>query len=188
MGGGDMSRHSLAGIRLIDRAMARLAPQVGRVVVSANGNADGLPPPGMPVVEDGAAAGRGPLSGILAGLRWTAAEMGGDAMLVSVPADTPFLPLGLVPRLLEARRNGSAEIAVAASAGRIHHAVAAWPAGLADALEDWLQSQENSAVRLFLAARRTVTVDFAAPYDPFFNVNTPEDLEMARRIEQEFSP
>ena len=70
----------------------------------------------------------------------------------------------------------------------MHHAIAVWPAALADELEAWLASGKSSAVRDFLASKTSVTVTFAAPYDPFFNINTPDDLESAAAIEEAFTP
>ena len=179
---------AISGARLFDRAITRLRPQVELVVVSANGNADDVSDGGLPVVEDGPFAGRGPLAGILAGLRWGQSVGGNDALVVSSPADTPFLPLDLVGRLTAAREAARTDTAVAASGDRVHHAIAVWPAVLADDLEAWLASGKSSAVRDFLASKTSVTVTFAALYDPFFNINTPDDLERAAAIEQAFTP
>jgi molybdopterin-guanine dinucleotide biosynthesis protein A len=58
-----------------------------------------------------------------------------------------------------------------------------WPAGLRDDLADWLGSGRSKAVRDFLATRAYVVTDFGSPAaDPFFNINTPADLERARAM------
>jgi molybdenum cofactor guanylyltransferase len=188
MGGANKLLCKVSDMRLLDRAITRLRPQVALLVISANGNAGDVTDPGLPVVEDGRFAGRGPLAGILAGMRWSQAVGDSDALVVSSPADTPFLPLDLVRRLTAERGAANTDTAVAASGGRVHHAIAAWPAALADDLEAWLASGRSSAIRDFLASRTSVTVTFAAAYDPFFNINTPDDLQRAVAIEETFAP
>jgi molybdopterin-guanine dinucleotide biosynthesis protein A len=167
---------------MLDHVLARLAPQVNQVILSANGNERNLAGYGLPIVADGGHAGRGPLAGILAALRWTGARLNADSIVVSVPADTPFIPPDLAQRLADAAAK-TAGIAIAGSNGRSHHAVAAWPLHMVEAIEDQLARGDNFAVQALLRACGTVTVEFPAPaYDPFLNVNTPVDLGAARKI------
>lgn len=185
MGGGDKFLREVAGRRMLDHTLARLVAQVDQVILSANGNEHNLIGCSLPIVDDGAYAGSGPLAGILAALRWGAARFGSDTVLVSVPADTPFFPFDLAERLVGALAR-NADIAVASSNGRRHYAVAAWSVRAADAIEDQLKRGETLAIRDFLQSCTTETVDFAGrPHDPFFNVNTPLDLEAAQAIASE---
>lgn len=183
MGGGDKFLREISGIRLLDRALARLTPQVDQVVLSANGNEGSLAGYPPPIVRDGIGAGRGPLAGILAGLRWSLKNYGSEAVLISMPSDTPFFPMNLVKRLIATLADSQTEIAVAASNGRVHHAIAAWPVHLGASLERWLAIKDSSAVHEFFASRQTVRVDFTGSPDPFFNVNTPDDLYAAGTCE-----
>jgi molybdopterin-guanine dinucleotide biosynthesis protein A len=188
MGGGDKFLLPLGDETLLARTRRRLAPQVERLAVSVNGNAPSVAGAGLDIIEDlPELADRGPLGGILAGLDWAGREAGPASDLLSVPADTPFLPLDLASRLRRARQAAGAEIAVAASAGRVHFAVALWPAGLAAAMAAWLHGARGSAIHAFLAERRVVTVDFAGPYDSLLNVNAPPDLARAQAVLDRFS-
>jgi molybdopterin-guanine dinucleotide biosynthesis protein A len=100
----------------------------------------------------------------------------------SLAADTPFAPGDFVARLHEARRGSGAEIAVAASGGRAHHVAALWPVALADELRRALVEGLNK-VESVLRHFRVAIVDWpAAPFDPFFNLNTPEDLARAEAL------
>lgn len=183
MGGGDKFLREIDGVRLIELTLERLAAQVDRTLVSVNGNIDSIADLGLTSVEDPpGVAGRGPLSGILAGLAWTASNIGEDGLMLSIPADLPFAPLDLAARLNEARTAGRAEIAVASSVGRLHYAVGLWPAKLAGALERWLEGSNDSAVRSFLKSRNVVVAEFEGRSDPFFNINTPADLVHARSM------
>jgi molybdopterin-guanine dinucleotide biosynthesis protein A len=72
MGGGDKALLPLAGATMLERVLARLAPQVDSVVINANGNADRFDAFGLPVVADPVPGFPGPLAGVLAGMRWAA--------------------------------------------------------------------------------------------------------------------
>jgi molybdopterin-guanine dinucleotide biosynthesis protein A len=187
MGGGDKFLLTLAKENLLEHTRRRLAPQVGRIAISVNGNAASVAGTGLETIEDvPGLADRGPLGGIVAGLRWAAGAAGAGSDVLSVPADTPFLPLDLSERLRAARLAAGAEIAVAASAGRVHFAVALWPVGLAGEITGWLRGQQGSAIHAFLAGRSVATVDFAGPYDSLLNINAPPDLERARAVAARF--
>ena len=172
LGGGDKGLRPLAGRPMLAHVLARVAPQVAAVALNANGDSSRFAGFGLPVLPDDA-PGRGPLGGVLAGLRW-AAQIGA-ARLLSVPTDTPLLPRDLVPRLAAAGPGG----ACAASAGRVHPVVALWPVALAEPLAAALARGEHGVNR-FTAAHDFLTVHFAAtPVDPFLNVNEPADLAAA---------
>lgn len=174
MGERDKAFLPLGGMPLIERATARLAPQVGALAISSNRGPDAFAALGVPVLPDG--AGAGPLAGLLAGLAW--ARGAGLAALQTVAVDTPYFPLDLVARLAGAAARG---VAVARSGGRIHPVFALVPVGLAGELDRHLRSGASLRVGDWLAAQGPAIVDFEERdgCDPFFNINTPEDLEMA---------
>lgn len=175
MGGVDKALLSLADETLVARAARRLAPQVSRFAISANGDPGRLGVD-VPVLPDGI-ADAGPLGGVLEGLGW-AAVAGFDA-LATVSVDTPFFPRDLVARLAEA---GGAAIAATGEDGapQWHPTCALWPVDLRGRLKDWLLLGDRK-VMLFAEAEgaRPVFFDDARA---FFNVNAPEDVETARAL------
>ena len=178
MGGGQKFRLPLGGVPIIERVRARLLPQVDELIISAR--AAGLEDLGLRAVLD-RQPDAGPLGGIHAALVWVATTHGTDVLVLTVPADTPFLPGDLAQRLT-AGREGGAEIATAASGSGIHPTVSLWPAALASTVEAWIAQQADRSIRGFLATRRVATVDFGGTVDPFFNINRPADLVEAERL------
>ncbi len=168
-----------AFLRLDDRPLitllhARLTPQVDEIAISANGDAARFAPLGLPVFADAPAyAGKGPLAGVAAGLAW--AEAIGAETLLTVPVDTPFAPLHLREAL-------SPAAAVACYGGRQHHLVAHWPVTLRPALEQFLAAPGAYRVRDALDLCAARQVEFAGAFDPFLNINTPEDLAAAQEL------
>jgi molybdopterin-guanine dinucleotide biosynthesis protein A len=183
MGGGDKFLLKLDGERLIDRVVRRLAGQVDRMIVNVNGNAEALANLDLPLVEDvPELAGLGPLSGIFAAARWAEHSLGREALVLTVPADVPFLPLDLAAGLAAARLEEGTDIAVASSNRQLQYTVALWRAAVAGDIEAWLRRGTGSAIRDFVAARRVAVAEFAGSHDPFLNINQPVDLQRAEEI------
>jgi len=177
LGGGDKPLLALGGRTLLAHVLARLrAAGDVAIALSANGDPARFARFGLPVLDDGAFAGQGPLAGVLAGLDWAAGH-GADTLL-TVPGDTPFIPPDLAARLAPAP-------SCAASGGRVHHLVALWPVAARAALRSRLAADGPRNVAAFAAAVGLRAVAFAVEAqacDPFLNVNTPEDLARARRM------
>jgi molybdopterin-guanine dinucleotide biosynthesis protein A len=71
----------------------------------------------------------------------------------------------------------------AASNGRVHYLVALRPVARHDELRRFLSVRDRRDVAYFARRISMRRVDFpAAKWDPFFNVNTPEDMAAARAI------
>ena len=178
MGERDKAFAVLAGMPLIGHATARLRPQVTALAISAGADVARFAALGRPVLADPIAERAGPLAGMLAGLRWARDIDPGITHVATAAVDTPFFPLDLVARLASRARPDGA--AVARSAGRVHPVFALLPVGLADDLDGFLAGGSFRA-RDWLARHEPVVVDFAAVHgtDPFFNVNTSQDLARA---------
>jgi molybdenum cofactor guanylyltransferase len=186
-GGGDKGLLELGGQSMIAHVIARVRPQASALVLNANGDAARFAALGLPVMPDTIKGFVGPLAGVLAGMRWTAARHPAATHTLTVSSDAPFLPPDLVTHLSAALYGAPTAIAVAASGGELHPVIGLWPVALADDLEAALKS----GVRKVLAwtdrhGTRPVTfplVKFGGrDIDPFFNANTPEELADARGL------
>jgi molybdenum cofactor guanylyltransferase len=184
LGGVDKGLVEIGGESILSRLIRRLAPQCDALALNANGELARFAFLGLPVVADSAAGFLGPLAGVLAGLDHAAATNDGeDCDVLSVPADTPFVPRNLMARLRQAREQFGARIAVASSGGRAHHAIALWPAALRADLRHALMEQDLRKVSAFIRRYETCLVEWpTTPFDPFFNVNTPQDIGIAETI------
>lgn len=178
--GTDKSLRHLAGRTLLDHAIARIGPQVRAMVLNANGDPARFAAWGLDVVADTVLDYPGPLAGILAGMRWAAAQ--GMRDIISVATDTPFLPLDLVARLQAARDEAGVKLACAASGGWTHPVIGLWPVDLADMLERDLRAGMRK-IDAWTAQHGVASALFSTePFDPFFNVNRPADLMAAEAL------
>lgn len=182
MGGGDKALKPLAGRSILAHVIDRLRSQCSDLLLNANGDPARLSAFGLPVVADSVPDFAGPLAGILAGLDWIADHRPQTEWLLSVAADTPFIPNDLALRLHRARAVAGTQLACAASAGQQHHAIGLWPVGLREDLRRALAAGERKLGRWTQTHGVAVAEWLSEPIDPFFNVNTPEDLAEAERL------
>ena len=188
MGGGDKCLRPLAGRPILAHIIERARPQVGHLLLNANGDPARFAGFGLPVEPDVVEGFAGPLAGVLTGLEWCAAHAPGARWLASFACDAPFFPKNLVAKLLAAVEAENAELACAASNGRSHPVFGLWPLSLRAELRRVMVEEEIRKVDLWTARHRLAGVDFppvetpAGPLDPFFNANSPEDLEQAAQF------
>lgn len=183
--GGDKALVPLGGRPMLAHVADRLAPQLRGLALSANGPAADYAFAGLPVLPDPLPGQPGPMAGLLAGMTWAAGQ--GASHVVAVSVDTPFLPHDLVARLAAARGCDGAQVAFAESLGQVQPIIGLWPVALAGAVRaDLARGQRR--VWPFAKAQGLALARFEATEDtdPFFNVNTPEDLAIAEeRLKKE---
>ncbi|MGQ3281689.1 molybdenum cofactor guanylyltransferase MobA [Bosea sp. (in: a-proteobacteria)] len=183
MGGGDKPLRTIAGRSILAHVIERLAPQCDGLVVNANGDPARFADYGLPVVADSVPDFAGPLAGILAGLDWMAAHRPESEWIVSVAADTPFIPDDLVARLHAAREAQNVPLACAASGGWTHPVIGLWPVRLRADLRHALTVEDERKIDRWTARHGCASAEWPlTPVDPFFNANKPEDLDEAERL------
>ena len=186
MGGGDKGLLMLGKKSIIKRVIDKVSPQVGSLAININGDSSRFPDYKLPIIPDSIKGYLGPLSGILAGMEW--AFKNGNRYIATVAADTPFLPDDLIKRLHAMVKSKNLNIGIAASrilSGDdvfIHPTFGIWEVALKDDLRDALA---NDTRKIMFWAKK-----FKLDYyyfdtsdklsDPFFNINTPDDLAKAK--------
>ena len=170
MGGVDKGLVELDGKPLVAHALARLAPQVGAIVINANQNLERYAALGYPVVPDAVGGFAGPLAGLHAGM--TAAT---TPLVVTVPCDSPFLPPDLVARLAAARARENAQLAVARTFDQPHPVFALVRRDVLPHLAAFLTAGGRK-IDAWYATLATVEVAFDDEADAFRNINTPAEL------------
>ncbi len=193
MSGGDKALKMLGGRPMLAHVIERLKPQVHGLIINANGDPARFAAFGLPVVPDLSADFAGPLAGLLAGMEWTRMHAPSAEQIVTAACDTPFFPTDLVAKLEAAAEAGGGAIALASSSGRSHFVFALWPVALADDLAAYLDAGHRK-VQDWIERHSYVTVPFeplligGVEVDPFFNINTPDDLAEAEALLNKESP
>jgi molybdenum cofactor guanylyltransferase len=165
------------GRPLAVHAVARLAPQVADVLVSANRSLDRYASFGHRVVEDRVTGYAGPLAGIDAGLAACTTDH-----LVSVPVDAPFFPADLVASLAAAFDDDT-DAAVAITKARTHPVFCLMRTAVSADLARHLAAGGRS-VTGWLGGLRVRAVSFADE-SAFRNLNDPDALRAAEPARDE---
>ncbi len=193
MGGGDKGLLPLGDSTILSHVLDRLIPQVAGLAINANGDPARFAHLNLPILPDPIDGYAGPLVGVLAGLDWAANE--GAETIVTVAADTPYFPCDLVLRLMRAAEGMQHPLALAATpraegeatksmsrSGLIRHPTfGLWPVALREDLRAALQDGLRKVV-IWTEKHGGREAVFDDPGDPFFNVNTPEDLTRAQEM------
>ena len=184
MEGSEKTLLELDGQPLVQRIRDRLAAQCGSIVLNANGDPARFAFLDLPVQGDTVEGFAGPLAGVLAAMDWCAENRPSATHVLTVAGDTPFFPADYAVRM---KTNLSTEekpetICLAYSGGNRHPTFGLWPLSLREPLRHFLVEEGERKVMLFAGRYNLVKVEFALAEDgsdPFFNINTPQDLEQA---------
>ena len=183
MGGVSKPLQRLNGETMIAHILERIRPQVSEIVINANHDQDAYACYSLPIIPDPVEGYAGPLAGILAGMDWIAEKRPDIEYLLSVSGDSPFLPQDLVERLIKPIVESDAELTVASRNGRTQPVIGLWDWRLRDDLRRCLTEEKIFKVDRWTARFNIQTVSFdAEENDPFFNVNTIDDLKQAEKI------
>lgn len=165
---------------LLEHVVTKLQTQLPTVTISANGNPDRFSKFKLPIITDTVEGYAGPLAGVLAAMHWAQLNMPTVTKIVTAAADTPFFPNTYIDKIQQ-EHTGETQITFAQSNNRHHPVFGVWNVDLANDLEKFLVDEGNRKVMLF-AKRYTLSghnFDNELGIDPFFNINTVEDLEDA---------
>ena len=171
MGSVDKGLQLLHGKPMVAAVLARLAPQVDEILINANQNLATYEGFGHRVVPDAIGGFAGPLAGLHAGL-----SVAGHPLVLTVPCDSPFLPLDLFCRLNNALQEN--DLAVAKTGDQPHPVFALVRKRVKQNLEDFL-SGGGRKIDAWYSTLKTIEVPFDDEADAFRNINTREELNSA---------
>lgn len=170
MGGTDKCLLTLKQKRLIDHVIDRLAPQTGRIIISANRNLSDYEQSGHTVVTDSLVDFQGPLAGIHSALQQTQTPYA-----VVIPCDCPLLDSDFVAQLYATLESVNARVAVARNQGKPEPLFVLMKTSIKDDLHRALQQGVRKAGE-WIQQCDPVYTDISKT-DMFMNLNTPEELE-----------
>ena len=170
MNGVDKGLVLLQSKPLIQHVINRLTPQVDEILINANRELAQYKAMGYPVLQDEVEDFLGPLAGFSLGFQHAKHDY-----VLTVPCDSPLLPVDLVQRLMAALVEQKAEIAVASSDDNTHPVFCLCKKTVLPSLTAYLQQGERR-VSAWQKSQQYIEVDFSDCNDAFTNLNTFEDL------------
>jgi molybdopterin-guanine dinucleotide biosynthesis protein A len=155
---------------LVQHVIERLKPQVNEIIINANREIATYQTFGYPVLQDEVEDFLGPLAGFSLGLQHAKHDY-----VLTVPCDSPLLPLDLAKRLMNALTEHEADIAVASSDNNTHPVFSLCKKSVLPSLTAYLQQGERR-VSAWQKSQKYIEVDFSDCNDAFTNLNSFEDL------------
>ena len=180
MGGVNKGLQPLQGQPLVAHVIARLAPQVGQLMINANQDLGTYAQFGYPVLPDAIPGSAGPLAGLHAALSGARTDW-----VVTAPCDSPCLPLDLVLRLKTAltAQGPSTRLALARTGDQTHPVFCLCHRDCLPSLSDFLARGERKFSH-WCASLPHLDVPFDDQPAAFDNINTLEALgELRQRLE-----
>ena len=185
LGGGIKSLIKINNKKIFDIILKRIQPQINKIIVNSNIAEEEISKYKFPIIKDVKKGYLGPLAGIHAGMQWLNKNKPEVDWLLTLPGDTPFIPLNLVSCFKE-KINQDSKIILAKSNDKIHPIIGAWHTSLLTSLNEHLES----GTRKILEWAEKHPLEFLEfdekGYDPFFNINTQIDINKAEDIEKRF--
>ena len=182
MGGVDKGLVVLQQQALTAHVIARLKSQVDEIFISANREIETYKTFGYPVLQDANADFIGPLAGFFLGLQNAQYDY-----VLTVPCDSPLLPLDLAERLLSGMSASGADIAVASSDENSHPVFCLMKKSVLPSLLAYIERGERK-VSAWQKSQQLVEVDFSDCSEAFANLNTFDDLADLELKLNSFSP
>lgn len=182
-GGETKTFGKINGKTILEKIINILKKQNAKILINTNVDKEKFSKNNIEIISDVDNEFQGPLAGILAAMIWIKKNQLSIKWIMTVPSDTPFLPINLL-ELFKSKIKNETNILIARSNGKIHPVVGLWNINLLDKLKKELQS-DNRKIMNWVSKNNYDFVDFPVhDYDPFFNINTKEDLIEAETIEK----
>jgi molybdopterin-guanine dinucleotide biosynthesis protein A len=158
------------GRPMVCYAIAALTSVADQTFINANRNREQYQAFGLPVVADQTDSFDGPLAGVLTAMIHADADV-----LLVMPCDSPLIKAEHLQKLLAARAENDADIAVAFDGERLHPVFLAIKTSLKTSLQDYLASGQRKIDR-WLEQQKMVQADFSNEPEIFININTLTEL------------
>ena len=177
--GEDKSQVKLGDKLLIDYILSEIIEEFNEILVVSNSSIDFKHSEKISVIED-IKKNLGPLGGVLTAMKWIKNNNKDYKWISSFPADTPFFKRSILQKFLQDIQLDESKLFFIKSNNTRHNIFGLWSIDLMDKLEEDLNKGERKVeVWANSIGVKIINIEFQNE-DPFFNINTKEDLEKAK--------
>jgi len=169
--------------KLIEHTIDKVKKYLKKVIIITNQDNEFFSKNNLITVKDCIEGQLGPLVGILTAMKWAKKNLSKCSWIATFPCDTPFFPESIIKSFIEESEKKESLILCASSHGRKHNIFGLWSLDLYDKLENDLINKKIRKVQDWTEKNKIKNLEFKfKDYDPFFNINTQEDLEFAKKL------
>ena len=168
---------------LIEHTIDKVKKYLKEVIIITNQDNEFFSKNNLTTVKDCVEGQLGPLVGILTAMQWAKENLNKCSWIATFPCDTPFFPESIIKSFIAESEKKESLILCASSHGRKHNIFGLWSLDLYDKLKDDLINKKVRKVQDWTEKNKIKNLEFKfKDYDPFFNINTEEDLEFAKKL------
>ena len=169
--------------KLIEHTIDKVKKFLKKIIIVTNQDNEFFSKNNLITVKDCIEGQLGPLVGILTAMKWAKENLSKCSWIATFPCDTPFFPESIIKSFIEESEKKESLILCASSHGRKHNIFGLWSLDLYDKLKDDLINKKVRKVQDWTEKNKIKNLEFKfKDYDPFFNINTEEDLEFAKKL------
>jgi len=169
--------------KLIEHTLDKVKKYLKKIIIITNQDNKFFFENNLTTVKDCIEGQLGPLVGILTAMKWAKENLSKCSWIATFPCDTPFFPESIIKNFIEESEKKESLILCASSHGRKHNIFGLWSLDLYDKLKDDLINKKVRKVQDWTEKNKIKNLEFEfKDYDPFFNINTEEDLEFAKKL------
>jgi len=169
--------------KLIEHTLDKVKKYLKKIIIITNQDNKFFFENNLTTVKDCVEGQLGPLVGILTAMKWAKENLSKCSWIATFPCDTPFFPESIIKSFIEESEKKESLILCASSHGRKHNIFGLWSLDLYDKLKDDLINKKVRKVQDWTEKNKIKNLEFEfKDYDPFFNINTKEDLAEAEKI------
>ena len=169
--------------KLIEHSIDKVKKYLKQVIIITNQNNEFFKKNNLTTVKDCIAGQLGPLVGILTAMKWAKENTNKYSWIATFPCDTPFFPESIIKSFIHESEKKESLLLSASSHGRKHNIFGLWSLDLYDKLKNDLVNKKIRKVQDLTEKNKIKNLEFEfKDYDPFFNINTKEDLEFAKKL------
>ena len=169
--------------KLIEHTIDKVKKYLKEVIIITNQDNEFFSKNNLITVKDCIEGQLGPLVGILTAMKWAKENLTKCSWIATFPCDTPFFPESIIRNFIQESEKKESLILCASSHGRKHNIFGLWSLDLYDKLKDDLMNKKVRKVQDWTEKNKIKNLEFEfKDYDPFFNINTKEDLEFAKKL------
>ena len=169
--------------KLIEHTLDKVKKYLKKIIIITNQDNKFFLENNLITVKDCIEGQLGPLVGILTAMKWAKENLSKCSWIATFPCDTPFFPESIIKSFIEESEKKESLILCASSHGRKHNIFGLWSLKLYDKLKDDLINKKVRKVQDWTKKNKIKNLEFEfKDYDPFFNINTKEDLEFAKKL------
>ena len=168
---------------LIEHTIIKVEKYLKDIIIITNQKNEYFSKKNLKTVEDCIEGQLGPLVGILTAMKWAKENLKECSWIATFPCDTPFFPETIIKKFIEKSKKKDSLLLCASSHGRKHNIFGLWSLDLYEKLKNDLINNKIRKVQDWTEKHKITNVEFDfKEYDPFFNINTLDDLETAKKI------